>query len=177
MELMDLYDEERQKQKTIIEKGQKIPSGLCSLRVHLCLFNSKGEMLIQQRHKNKKHWPEAWDISLSGGAQKGDSSKAAITREVKEEFGLDIDFSGERAYFTINADNCFDDFYIIERDIDLKSIHFDDGEVQAVKWAGKDEILKLMKNKKFIQYYPAFINAIFEMRAKRGIYLPNTEKY
>ena len=113
MEKWDLYDENRQMLSKTIEKGQKHDA--YTLRVHFCLFNSFGKMLIQQRASSKKHWPNVWDLTLSGSSQVGETSKEAIAREVKEEFGLDIDFSTERACFTFNYANCFDDFYIIER--------------------------------------------------------------
>lgn len=176
MEKWDLYDENRQKLGKTIKKGQN-HDGAYTLRVHFCLFNSSGQMLVQQRASSKKHWPNVWDITLSGSAQVGETSKEAINREVKEEFGLDIDFSTERACFTFNYANCFDDFYIIEKDIEIKDIKFMDGEVQSVAWVTKEEILQKIRDKNFIQYYPSLIEAIFEIREEKGIYLPMTNKY
>ena len=176
MELKDIYDINRQKKNKTISKSEPCAENEYVLAVHLCLFNSKGQMLIQQRAASKKHWPNLWDVSLSGGVQAGEDSQAGITREVKEEFGIDIDFSKERAYFTINNDGYhqgFNDYYIIEKDIDLKDIHFQDGEVQSVKWATKEEILKMIKNGQFLQYYPSFIETIFDMKQKRGTLQPS----
>ena len=91
MEVWDLYDIDRQKTKKTMKKSEKFPKGdYYSLRVHLCLFNKKGEMLIQQRHSSKKHWPNLWDLTLSGGAIAGDNSRKAITREIKEELEVEI---------------------------------------------------------------------------------------
>ena len=170
MEIWDLYDENRQKTNKTIRRGENCPNGLCRLVVHVCIFNKKGEMLIQQRHSTKKSWPNAWDITLGGCAVKGETSKQAIERELCEELGIKHDFSSERAYLTINFDNGFDDFYLIEKEVDLKDVKFVDGEVQNMKWATKDEILQKIKDEAFIGYYPSFINALFEMRAKRGVH-------
>ncbi len=170
MELWDLYDENRQKTGKVVERGEKCPAGLCHLVVHVCIFNRAGEMLIQQRAASKKSWPNAWDITLGGCAVKGESSVQAIQRELYEELGIRHDFSNERAFFTINFENGFDDYYLIEKDVDLEDIKFVDNEVQNIKWASKDEILQKIKNKEFICYYPSFINALFEMRAKRGVH-------
>lgn len=174
MEIWDLYDENRQKTSKTMQRGGVCPKGLCRLVVHLCIFNKKGEMLIQQRQSTKKSWPNAWDITLGGCAVKGETSKQAIERELFEELGIKYDFSNERAYLTINFDNGFDDFYLIEQEIDLKNVKFVDDEVQKVKWATKDEILQKIQDKEFIGYYPSFISAMFEMRAQRGAHKPST---
>lgn len=48
MEQWDLYDLDRQKIGEI-ERGQPLSPEDCRLVVHVCIFNKKGEMLIQQR--------------------------------------------------------------------------------------------------------------------------------
>lgn len=170
MERLDLYTMDRQPVNQTIERGQSCPVDLCRLVIHVCIFNSKGEMLIQQRQSTKKSWPNAWDLTLGGGVQSGENSQQAAQRELNEELGVDHDFSNERAYLTINFDNGFDDFYLIEKDVSLKDVTFKDNEVQAVKWATKDEILDMIKSKNFINYYPSFVSALFEMRNARGVH-------
>jgi len=173
MEVWDLYDKNRQKTGLTMKKSESFPKGeYYSLRVNLCLFNKNGEMLIQQRHASKKHWPNLWDLTLSGGSVAGENSLDAITREVYEELGLNLDFSKERPFFTINNGSSFNDYYLIEKDVNLKKIKFQDGEVQAVKWASKEEILKMIENKEFLLYYPSFIETIFEMSKNRGVLKP-----
>ena len=68
MEVWDLYDVNRQKTSKTMKKCENFPSGeYYSLRINLCIFNRKGEMLIQQRHSSKKHWPNLWDLTLKIG--------------------------------------------------------------------------------------------------------------
>lgn len=173
MEIWDLYDIDRQKTGKTMSKSEKFPEGkYYSLRLHLCLFNSKGQMLIQQRDHSKKHWPDLWDLTLSGGSIAGENSTQALAREVKEELGLDLDLSNERPAFTLNHDTAFDDYYLIEKDIDLKDIHFDDGEVQAVKWATESEILEMIEKKEFLLFYPSFIKMLFEIRETKDVLRP-----
>jgi len=75
MEVWDLYDKNRQKTGLTMKKSESFPKGeYYSLRVNLCLFNKNGEMLIQQRHASKKHWPNLWDLTLSGGSVAGENS-------------------------------------------------------------------------------------------------------
>ncbi len=167
MEYWDLYDNERKKVCTI-ERSQKIPEGLNRLVVHVCIFNSNGMMLIQQRAVDKKSLPNMWDLTLGGCVQAGENTRQGAHREVLEELGLDIDFSNERPYFTINFNGGFDDFFLIEKDVSLDEISFKDNEVQAVKWASECEILKMIDEKKFINFYKPLISTIFEMRKNRG---------
>ena len=167
MEYWDLSDDESKKVGTI-ERSQPVPEGLNRLVVHICVFNSKGEMLIQQRSASKKSLPNVWDMTLGGCVQAGETSRQGAKRELSEELGLNFDFSNERPFFTINFKSGFDDFFIIEKDIQLKDVVFKDNEVQAVKWAGKEEILKMIDDGKFVNFYKPLILTIFEMRENRG---------
>lgn len=170
MEYFDVYDDDRNLVGKVLEKGTKLPQGENRMVVHLCIFNSKGEMLIQQRQSFKKGWPNMWDITLGGNSQAGETSKQSVHRELLEELGVDYDFSQTRPYLTINFDNGFDDIYFLEMDLDVDKLKLQYEEVQAAKWASRDEILELRKTGKFIPYYESFLSALFELRTKRGIY-------
>ena len=170
MEYFDVYDDDRILVGKVLEKGTKLPQGENRMVVHLCIFNSKGEMLIQQRQSFKKGWPNMWDITLGGNSQAGETSKQTVHRELLEELGVDYDFSETRPYLTINFDNGFDDIYFLEMDLDVDKLKLQYEEVQAAKWASRDEILELRKTGKFIPYYESFLSALFELRTKRGIY-------
>ncbi len=52
------------------------------------VFNSKGELLVQQRSKLKKTWPLVWSNSCCGHPKYGESFTAAIQRRLKEELGV-----------------------------------------------------------------------------------------
>ena len=49
MEAWDLYNYERIKTDKVIFEDAPQPQGYYRLVVHVCIFNEKGEMLIQQR--------------------------------------------------------------------------------------------------------------------------------
>ena len=64
MELVDLYDENRiPLGRTAERHGPKEP-GACRTVVHVCLFDSRGRLLIQRRTTNKSIWPGRWDVSV-----------------------------------------------------------------------------------------------------------------
>ena len=168
MEFWDIYDVNRNKTGRTMERGP-VPEGDYHLVVHVCIFNSKGKMLIQQRQSYKEGWPNLWDISVGGSAVHGDSSQKAAEREVKEELGLIIDLSNVRPHFTNNFDRGFDDFYLVEQEVNLEELVLQEEEVQAVKWATKEEILELLSREEFIPYYKEFIEFLFAIRKNYGI--------
>lgn len=171
MEYWDIYDIGRIKTDRQMIRGEKMKEGDYHLVVHVCIFNKKGEMLIQQRQPFKSGWSNLWDITVGGSAVKGDDSQTAAARELFEELGIRYDFTGIRPYITINFDVGFDDYYLIElieKEIDPASLVLQPEEVQAAKWATEREILEMIENGTFIPYYRSFISLLFEMRGKYG---------
>ena len=168
MELWDVYDKNRVKTGKVLERGSPFSVDDYHLVVHICIFNPKGEMLIQQRQSFKSDWPDKWDITVGGCAIAGEDNAAAAHREVLEELGLDIDFTKLRPGFSINFDNGFDDYYLIEADADIDKLSLQYEEVQAVKWASREEILAMIDSGEFIQYYKHLANLFFDMRKRLG---------
>ena len=95
MELWEIYDIDRQKTGRLAQRknGCPLPAGGYHLVVHICLFNQKGQLLIQQRQLNKAGYPGLWDVTAAGSALAGENSAAAAARELWEELGLRHDFS------------------------------------------------------------------------------------
>ena len=170
MEKFDLYDINRNFTGKIINRGDEVPSGYYRAVVHLIIFNSKGEMLIQQRSDNKKNWPSKWDISVGGCVISGENSLQAMIRESKEELGLDLENVLNRPVFTFNFSEGFDDIYLLNMDVELNEIILQEEEVQAVKWETIDNILKMIKNDEFILYHDSFIKLMYETRLSTDIY-------
>ena len=163
MEYFDIYDINRQKTDRKGVRGVKSPEGDMRLVVHICIFNKRGEMLIQHRQPFKKGWSGLWDVSVGGSAIAGDDSRRAAEREVKEELGLDLQIT-HRPNFNINFDGGFDDFYLVDWDGDIKDLNLQYEEVESVKWATRQEILSMISDGSFVPYYPSLINMIFDMK-------------
>ncbi|MDF2608170.1 MAG: hydrolase [Bacillales bacterium] len=68
-----------------------------------------------------------------------------------------------RPHFSINFKVGFDDFYLLVDDLDISKLRLQYDEVQQVKWASKDEILRLLSTDEFIPYYKSLIEMCFEM--------------
>lgn len=168
MELRDIYDKDRNKTGRTIERGSNLSSNDYHMIVHVCIFNSKGEMLIQQRQPFKKGWPDMWDVTVGGSAIAGESSQSAAERETLEEIGCELDLKEVRPHLTINFERGFDDFYLVEKNIEINKLQLQDEEVKQVKWASKNEIIKMLEKGEFIPYYQNLIELLFEMRKRYG---------
>lgn len=168
MELWDIYDKDRSKTGKTMVRGEEFAEGCYHMVVHVCIFNAKGEMLIQQRQPFKEGWPDMWDVTVGGSAVSGESSQGAIERELFEEIGLRHDFQKIRPQLTINFDKGFNDIYLIEREVDLDSLCLQPEEVQRVKWASQEEIFRMMESGEFIPYYEPLLQLLFEMRKGYG---------
>lgn len=168
MELWDVYDAHRAKKNYQVSKTTVLQPGDYHLVVHVCVFNKNNEMLIQKRRKDKPHWPGKWDFSSGGAAIAGENSNAAAERELFEELSIRVSLTNERPLVTVHFDDGFDDYYAIEIDSKLESqIQFAKKEIDSIKWASYEEIIKLIDTGE-LDILKSFIGVIFDMRKKRG---------
>lgn len=167
-EIWDLVDENRMPTGKTHRRGDPLPEGALRQVIHICIFNKKGQMLIQKRQPWKKAFPGMWDVSVGGSVISGEDSRTAAARETKEELGLDIDFSHIRPKFTFNYEHGFDDFYLIEQDVDISKLHLQESEVQCVAWASIYDIHNLQAKKQMVPY--AYIDFLFDCRQAKNVF-------
>lgn len=134
-----------------LKRGNPIPEGYYHTVVHIIIFNRDGLFLSQQRTPNKT-FPEMWDITVGGSALAGETSQQAAHRELKEELGLDRDFSRLTPVFTVKGTNYFDDYYYLFEDTDLSTLHFQPDEVQSAAWKSFAEAKQEIETGDFIPY-------------------------
>lgn len=161
-EIVDLYDKERIKIGKTITRSETTPALTYRLIVHVCIFDYNGKMLIQRRHQDKK-MGGLWDITCGGAVKAMESSEEAIQRELKEELSISFDFKDIRPILTANFKYGFDDFYIINKNIDLETLSLQEDEVIDARWANKDEVINLLRQGRFVKYKENFINLIFDL--------------
>jgi isopentenyldiphosphate isomerase len=161
-EIWDLYDKNRNLTGRKHRRCDPLESGEYHLVVHVCIFNSKNELLVQRRQPWKTGWPDMWDLSVGGSAVTGDDSQKAAERETKEELGIDIDLSDERPHFTINFKHGFDDYYMITKDVEISELQLQADEVQDAKWVNKDELQQMIMEGIMVPYF--FLDMIFEIK-------------
>ena len=144
MEYIDIIDQEGKKtgeSRPIPEVHQK---GLWHRTVHVWCVNSKGEILLQRRAKNKENFPDMWDISAAGHISSGEGSIDAALRETKEEIGVDLSPSDLMSLGEIKhqgvlnggtyIDNEISDIYLVRLNSELSDFKMQEEEVSALKW-------------------------------------------
>lgn len=109
------------------------------------VFNSKGELLLQQRARSKKTWPLVWSNSCCGHPTLEESPAQAAHRRVLFELGLDIPTLEEVAPYRY----CFSRYGVMENEICPIVVGKTDqapspnpDEVEAVRWIPWAEFVK-----------------------------------
>ena len=168
MERWDVYDLDRQQTGRTLVRGETHPPEDCQLVVHVCLFNAQGEMLIQQRSREKRSYPEYWDVSVGGGVLAGELQRAAAMREVREELGIAVALE-QPAAVTLAFPGGFDDYFLADWDGAVSELTLQPEEVQDVRWATREEIRALLREGVFAPYWPSFIDLLFDLHAHLGL--------
>lgn len=170
-EYVDLYDNFRNRTGEIIERKKKVPSGLFRLIVHVCIFDSRARLLIQKRTKNKKTWPNLWDLTISGAVSSGETSQDAAKRELFEELGIERDFSKEYPNISIKTTSRIDDVYILnKKNIKIDTIKLQKDEVQDVAYKSLNGVIRLINENKFVPYQIDYIKLLFYLKDNSDLF-------
>lgn len=151
-ELWDIYDKNRCKTGKYIERGQPMNEDEYHLVVSAWITNSKGEWLIIRRAESKSY-PLKWEAP-GGSVLAGEDSELGALREVKEEIGITLD-SGE-LFQSYRRDKPswenpgFLDVWVLKADILIEDVKLQKEEVCDIKWATKEEILKMIETDDFV---------------------------
>lgn len=165
-EWWDLYDQNRIPTGNKHRRSDALAEGEYHLVVHVCIFNSKNELLCQRRQPFKYGWPNMWDITVGGSALTGEDCRMAAERELFEEIGLKMDFSNRRPRLTIHFNHGFDDYFLLEQEVDTAALTLQEEEVKEVRWFSKEEVMQMQENGTMVPY--TIIDALFEMHKNCG---------
>ena len=72
--------------------------GLRHRAVHVLIFNPQEQLFLQKRGLHKKENPGAWDSSVAGHVDAGETYDDCCVREVEEEVGLVLDRVPQRLF-------------------------------------------------------------------------------
>jgi isopentenyl-diphosphate Delta-isomerase len=97
-----------------IEKMEAHRKALLHRAFSVFIFNTKGEMLLQQRALGKYHSPGLWTNACCSHPRPGEEVAAAASRRLKEEMGIDATLT-----------KIFDFIYRTEFDNGLTEFEFD----------------------------------------------------
>ncbi len=148
-EYWDIYDENRVFQNRTIRRGDTFNDGEYYVCCEVWFQNSKGEILITQRHPNKKAGG-LWEF-LGGGVLAGETTAQAAVREVKEEIGITITANELSLLHVYRQRNYFMDIYLVKKDIEVRSFDLNENETINAKWVSKDELQVMNENQEVVR--------------------------
>lgn len=104
-----------------------------------------GKVLILQRHKDERIYPNMWELP-SGKREELESSEAALLREVREESGLEVDIVAPISTFEYKVEDAneirdYTQINFLVRPVDAKEVVLS-GEHQAFAWVTPVELAR-----------------------------------
>ena len=152
-ELIDICDESNNLTDVQKAKSEAHKDGLWHRAAHIWIYNSKGEILLQLRAKEKLLYPDMWDVSVAGHVSAGEDTVTSGLREIEEEIGLkvkqeDLQFFNIRKTKALYRDIKNNEFYYVyffKFDGDIKKFKLQDAEVQKIQLFSVSEIEEELK--------------------------------
>lgn len=144
MEFVVLVDEQ-DREVGEAEKIQAHKLGLLHRAFSVLVYNSKGEMLLQQRAEKKYHSGGLWSNACCGHPRPDENIEEAANRRLKEEMGFNCNLKfGFKFIYRASFFN-----RLIEHELDYVFTGIYDGEVfpeinevQALRWITMENLKK-----------------------------------
>jgi isopentenyldiphosphate isomerase len=150
MEYVDVLDSSGRRLGTKKPKSEVHRDGDWHAAAHVWISDGKGRILIQRRSPTKENYPDLWDISVAGHISAGEAPVEAAIREAQEELGVTLiadecchifDLSEQVALNNGSyIDNEYHHVFLVKKDVDVKDLKFNDGEVVEAKFVALREL-------------------------------------
>lgn len=147
-EYWDLYDADRKPLGRTIKRGDAFADGEYYVCCEIWIQNSRGQLLMTQRHPDKKAGG-LWEFT-GGGVLAGETTKQAAVRELEEELGVQVDESELSLLEVYQHRNYFMDIFVVKKDMDLATLVLQPEEVVDTKWVSHEELLQMIEEKKVV---------------------------
>ena len=152
-ELVDIYDQNNNPLGIQKMKSEAHREGLWHRCAHVWIHNSKGEMLIQLRAKDKAFFPGLWDIPVAGHLRAGEEPIDGAIREIKEELGVDINSQDlslhmiKQAKVETESMKNYEFYYVYtyKTDFEIKDMTIQKEELDEIKFMPLDLLEKDLK--------------------------------
>jgi len=135
--------------------------------ISVFLFNSNGEMLIQQRAANKYHSPSLWTNTACTHPYPGETTIAAAKRRLEEEMGISA--SLKKVFDFIYKEQLDDE--MTEYELDHVFVGYTDqlpkpnpSEVADYCYQSKEDLLKAIENEpeKYTFWFKKIVNRVYD---------------
>lgn len=161
------------------EKIAAHEKGILHKAFSIFIFNSEGQMLLQQRAFSKYHFGGIWSNSCCSHQRLNETDEAAAHRRLQEELGFDTELKAVFSFIYRAQDEVTQ---LIEHELDTVFVGIYDGdvnqfntnEVNAVKWYSLTELFQELEfePEKFSFW---FKTALLEMTNREILNLPAIE--
>ncbi len=163
MEEFVVLVDENDRELGLMEKQQAHVAGLLHRAFSVFVFNSKGELLLQQRAKEKYHSPLLWTNTCCSHPRENETYLEAAHRRLKEEMGFDCELE-EKFHFIYKAQL---GEQLFEHELDHVFVGFYEGkieinkeEVEDFNWISMDELVSDMNENP--ENYTIWFRIIFD---------------
>lgn len=167
-ELFDVVDEHdhiiRQAPRSVVH-SQK----LLHRAVHIFVFNTQGELLLQLRSAEKDEYPLCYTSSASGHVAAGETYDEAAPRELAEELGLEADVLEPLHMFPAGPETSYEHTRLYSFVTDVPP-RIDPGEIAAATFRPLGEIAGMIA-REGERFSPCFVT-LFEWY--RSVYRSRT---
>ncbi|MBT8144341.1 MAG: isopentenyl-diphosphate Delta-isomerase [Gammaproteobacteria bacterium] len=109
----------------------------------LFIFNSEGQLLMQQRSDDKRLWPLFWSNSCCSHPREGEEMDGAIHRRLREELGMESElhflfrFRYHAQFGDLGAEH---EFCWVYAGVSDDAVQVNPNEVASWKWIDIDEL-------------------------------------
>jgi len=144
--------DEDNKEVGTAEMSDAHKNGLIHRIVRIFLFNSKGELFLQQRSYKMSSSPGLWDQSAGGHVDEGETNLEAAVRESEEEIGLKNTELEEAGTYYAETDQSVSGqtlkrFNILYTATSDSPLILDPYEVESGRWVKLEELDQLILEK------------------------------
>jgi len=150
------------------DKGTQLKDGQYYLGIHVYIYNSSCEFLLQQRSYNKDFLPGGWEVLLEHVIA-GETSLEGAIRGIEEEIGMTFSKHNIRCAgtFVWDTHHHIVDVYFVQADVNIKNLTLQPTEVINAKMVSADEMLNHVKTMdyrplEYRQFIEHEINKIIE---------------
>lgn len=141
-ELIDIFNDNNILIKSWVLKSQAHKKWLWHRAVHIWIYNSKWEILIQLRANDKDYYPDVWDVSVAGHVWAWEEVINWALREIEEEIWIKVEKRDLNFWKIINEKNDFENIknnefhyiYFLKFDWDITKFKLQKEEVQEIKF-------------------------------------------
>jgi len=144
VEFNDVYDKYRNRTGQLHCRGTRWRFGEYGLVVCVWVYDGRGNILLTRRAPGKS-FAGTWENS--GGAVKaGESSRAAIVRELYEETGILAEAEEFELIGSTRDRHTHYDFYCLKRQTPIEEIVLLPGETDGVQWVSMEKVSQMVKD-------------------------------